>query len=407
MELTTLADIENPTVGEKVKYPGEWFGDSKDISVEKEEIRDEVEGVENVILSDTDTDGLSCIAILTEAMDDVGVVANGHSGGLEMSDVLSEINTADNINLYVCDLLPDDSDFEDVVEELLKVEGDVEIYDHHQWDDSQIEIMEEVCDYNDIRPDEEVCTTNIVYERFEDEVENENIDEDFVEVVRDHDVWVKEDERSDDLSDLLQNTEQDYFIESVKDNGADVMQDTEIREIVESARLEQKRKIEYQIKNFTTWFEVFKLEDGLAISIEGKDDSIDRESADDSFVLAVSYGSAYRSKVGNILCEGWGENYEEEFEEDTDSDFSPGDADIAAVVLPYNKVSFRSSEDFPYCAKIAGRLNGGGHEEAAGCKPGFVGDAVSYKDHIEEEGETVKRIVVDKIVDMVSDGNLL
>lgn len=414
MDVKTVDDIQNPGLEDKVHYPPAWFGNG---SIEEqrnnkiEEIEESCSSVDTVLLSDSDTDGMSTAALIRKAVDSLGIVINGHGSLLEMSEVLELINenADEGFNLFMCDLMPDEEEFDDVLEELSKVDGNVEIFDHHQWSEEQLEKISRVSDNVDIRPDEEVCTANIVFERFRDEYSERQREkyEEMVEVVRDHDIWVKEDPRSDDMSDFHQNSEEERFMRVLEEKGADFMQDDDVRELVESARLEQRKKVEYQVKAKTQWYEVFKLEDGLAISMKENYDSLDNEKADNNITVAVSYGSAYRSQVGNVLCEGFEEGYDEELDISNNSDtHSPGDADLAVVVLPYNKVSLRSTEEFGKCDVIAGNLGGGGHEQAAGFKPDIVGRKISYEQHIEEEGETVREKVLSSITRMIENGNL-
>ena len=410
-EAETVSEIEEPSLRDKVLYLPEWFNEQ---SVEErqeekiEDIREVASTSNNVLISDSDTDGLSTAAIVMEAMDDVGMIVNGHGSLVDLSEVLSEVNEnySGDGSLIVCDLMPDGDEFDDVMDELDKFEGQVEFFDHHQWDEEMLKKLDEVADFADVRPEEEVCTANIAFERFEDEFDGSDREqyEELASVVRDHDIWVKEDERSDDLSEFHQNSEEDEFMEAVRELGANVMEDDEIRETVEEARAERERKVEYQVKNMTQWFEVFELEDGLSIWMDGKNKSIDRQKANGHITVAVSYGSAYRSEVGNVLCEGWDEDYEQRLDEyPSYDDYYVGEADLAIVIQPYNKVSLRSSEDFQQCDVIAGCMGGGGHNQAAGFKTETIGNDVTYDEHREERGETTMKRVLDGITTLIED----
>ena len=69
-------------------------------------------------------------------------------------------------------------------------------------------------------------------------------------------------------------------------------------------------------------------------------------------------------------------------------------ADAAVIVTPVGSASIRGSETFQHAHEVAGRVNGGGHPQAAGCKPDIYDDMLDYATHWTTDGEACKRVIL-------------
>lgn len=85
------------------------------------------------------------------------------------------------------------------------------------------------------------------------------------------------------------------------------------------------------------------------------------------------------------------------------------DCDVAVIVKPTGKVSLRSTDAAPVSADVCEELNGGGHEQAAGCNPAEGDETFNKAAHIAEHGLTlmreVTRVLVPALIDHKGDGD--
>ena len=186
--------------------------------------------------------------------------------------------------------------------------------------------------------------------------------EELAAVVTDHDLWIKQDVRGGYLSTWAHLADDaDEYIDAVMEYGADILSDPHIARSVRAQNEERERRIEIVREKHTEWY-----------TIQGAD-------------VAVAYGDAYRSELGERLLNEDG-------------------ADIAVLVKPWDKVSFRTNEQYAIAHKFAKALDedGGGHEDAAGCKPSLIDD---YQNHWKTNGEQVKFCVLEVIDDVLSEAN--
>lgn len=426
---TPLEWIGEPSIESLVTFPGEWWNSPmKSEHEQKNEVMENaMGGVSRIVISDRDADGLGCIAMFETAFDDetLGSIVHSHNDDLSLTQVINSVKEAVRISeypftpeLYICDLSPNDA--KAVHDALEDYNGQVHIFDHHQWGEEDIETIGEVSNTLDVREEEEVCTADVVYEyledMFADEEEKERM-KTLAEITRDHDIWIKEDDRSDDLVDYQFISENEEYVEAVKETGGILMDKDEIQEELENHREIKRKKIEYQAKN-ADWAKIIRTHDGPVL-VFGTPDFLPDEPneeipAEEELIVALSYGTAYSSELGSVLCEGWSskdgveteDDYIEELPEENYSsgEYRPGDADLAVVIPPWDKLHFRSSESFPYCNRVAEELGGGGHKEAAGAKPGWVGmrDNCEFDTgvHWYTAGEGVKENTVETIRDL-------
>ena len=342
-----LIDDDDLPASRKSVLPGEGFFLPEDLQDRERdaEAAAALEARETVIVSDSDADGLACVALLREYTDEAAMLP---SGPYDLSASLERVARfgEPEIDLYVCDLVPDRlEEVLDPLEQLLEAGSDVTWFDHHQWEP---EIEQGIRDLGvDLRLGEsgEECTANVVVR--EVSYEFPEYLQELADVTRDHDLWIKEDPRSDDLADFAYWAEPEEFVATVQANGVEFTPDVE-------AFLAERR-------------------------IE-KDDLIARAVDRAQFVeigpwtVGVTYGRCSQNEVAESLREQG--------------------ADASVIVKPAGSASIRGSEGFERCHEVARQVNGGGHPKAAGCKPDIYADMLDYAHHWVTEGAVAKREIL-------------
>ena len=170
---------------------------------------------------------------------------------------------------------------------------------------------------------------------------------DLAAVTRDHDLWLKQDSRSDDLADYAYWTDPEEYVTMVGTFGADLPE--VVAEYIELRRVEKNELIDAAVsraehKRVGPW------------------------------TVGITYGRCSQNEVAEALREQG--------------------TDAAVVVKPAGSASIRGSETFERAHEVAGRVNGGGHPRAAGCKPDIYDDMLDYAHHWTTEGATAKRVIL-------------
>lgn len=416
---TPIEYINNPSIKDKVKYPGEWWNEKENNKRKKElkRVNKKMKDADIISISDTDIDGLGCMAILEEANPDkkIARIPGGHRTDLSVVKLLkiARNQARKNVEIYITDIHPDSNDLKEIkniLDQWPEYIGEntfedlnvkIYFYDHHQWTDEELEL---VSDYNtDIRVEEDICASSIVFENNNFPDEKEQIMKELAEVTCDHDIWIKEDSRSDDLSDFKQIIE-DYnkYIDTIKEYGGNIIKHENIAEKLEKYRTERNKKIEYSAKK-SNWYKLIVNEKETTILSENE--KINKNILTTNYekiIIAVAYGSAYTSGLGNVLYEGW-EDYQENYEEllpdisYNSTKYRPGDADIAIMIKPWNKISFRSNSKYPICDYLGRLFNGGGHNKAAGGQIDLIGEKITYGKHWETNGKNARKHIINTI----------
>ncbi|MDB2280917.1 phosphohydrolase [Halorubrum ezzemoulense] len=377
------------------KLPGKGFfyPDSLDDERAERRAREAIEGSEAVVIADGDADGLACAAMIREAYDaalDVGpfedaVAARleGESGSDEpdepaaddegegdddpLGDAHAEspvglvsagpysIDTAlervekyadDGIDLFVCDLCPDDYEWiAEPLTELADSTNAIRWFDHHQWDDETADAVREAGVDLVVGESDEECTADVTLRSLDYAFDDRWAE--LAEVTRDHDLWLKEDPRSDDLADYSYWAGAEEYAAVVGAYGVDLPET--VRSFVAERRVEKEARID------------------LAV-----DRAVTHEVGD--WRVAVTYGRCSQNEVAERLREAG--------------------ADAAVIVKPAGSASIRGSDDFRHAHEVAGRVNGGGHPQAAGCKPDIYDDMLDYAHHWSTEGQACKRVIL-------------
>ena len=383
------------------RLPGKGFfyPDSLDEERAERRAKEAIEGSEAVVIADADADGLACAAMVREAYDAAldaadfeaaiaarlgdgdGRADDGEAGdedrgddetGEPDADDLTEdahaespvglvaagpysIDTSlervlayadDDVDLFVCDLCPDDYEWiAEPLEALAESTASIRWFDHHQWDEATAAAVRDLGVDLVVGESDEECTADVALRSLDHE-----FDERWAElavVTRDHDLWIKEDPRSDDLADYSYWAGSEEYAAIVGAHGADLPET--VREFVAERRVEKEARIDAAV-----------------------DRAVTHEIGD--WTIAVTYGRCSQNEVAEALREQ--------------------DADGALIVKPAGSASIRGSEDFRHAHEVAGKVNGGGHPQAAGCKPDIYDDMLDYAHHWTTEGQACKRVIL-------------
>ena len=380
------------------KLPGKGFfyPDSLDDERAERRAREAIEGSEAVVIADGDADGLACAAMIREAYDaaldaapfedaiatrledgddesddtDAGdeetaddrdaaddPLADAHAespvgllsaGPYSIDTALERVDAYadDGIDLFVCDLCPDDYDrIAEPLAALADSTDSIRWFDHHQWDDETAAAVREAGVDLVVGDSDEECTADVTLRSLGHAFDDRWTE--LAEVTRDHDLWLKEDPRSDDLADYSYWAGAEEYAAVVGAYGVDLPE--AVRSFVSERRVEKEARID------------------LAV-----DRAVTHEVGD--WRVAVTYGRCSQNEVAERLREAG--------------------ADAAVIVKPAGSASIRGSDDFRHAHEVAGRVNGGGHPQAAGCKPDIYDDMLDYAHHWSTEGQACKRVIL-------------
>ncbi|PAU82667.1 phosphohydrolase [Halorubrum salipaludis] len=394
-ELIDEADIPRSRY---TRLPGKGFfyPDSLDEERAERRAKEAIEGSEAVVIADADADGLACAAMIREAYDaaldaadfEAAIAArldDGEEDGEEAGDAHGEteaddsddpdptedahaqspvglvaagpysIDTSlervlayadDDVDLFVCDLCPDDYEWiAEPLEALAESTASIRWFDHHQWDESTAAAVRDLGVDLVVGESDEECTADVALRSLDHEFDDRWTE--LAAVTRDHDLWIKEDPRSDDLADYSYWAGSEEYAAIVGAHGADLPET--VREFVAERRVEKEARIDAAV-----------------------DRAVTHEVGE--WTVAVTYGRCSQNEVAEALR---GEG-----------------ADAAVIVKPAGSASIRGSEDFRHAHEVAGKVNGGGHPQAAGCKPDIYDDMLDYAQHWTTEGQACKRVIL-------------
>jgi len=342
-----LIDDDRLSIGRKSVLPGEGFFRPDSVADERaqREAAETLSGAAAVVVADPDADGLACTALVRAARGEGALLP---AGPHEIRDALEWVGeyAEPGAEVYVCDLCPDGDGDIAPLERVADRAGSVAWYDHHQWDEALADTVRAAGVDLVVGESDEVCTADVALDELE-----YAFDERFVElaaVTRDHDLWIREDERSDDLADYAYWAEPEEYIEAVREHGADLP--PEVREFLATQRVEKEALIEKAVER-----------------AELRDVG--------PWTVGVTYGRCSQNEVAEHLREQG--------------------ADAAVVVKPAGSASIRGTEGFERCHEVAAQVNGGGHPRAAGCKPDIYDDMLDYAHHWTTQGAVAKQAIVE------------
>lgn len=343
-----LIDDDRLSLERKSLLPGEGFfiPDSIERQQEDMEAREELDGADVVVIADTDSDGLACAALVREAYGDAALVGAGPHNLEEGLERIAEY-AEPGADVFICDLAPDKYEYVgEELEALVDVAGAIRWFDHHQWDEEVAEAVRAAGVELVIGDSEEVCTADVAYE----EIDYEFADRfrELAAVTRDHDLWLREDPRSDDLADYAYWVGGEEYIEVVQEHGADLPED--VQEFLAEARVEKEALIERAVDRADV-----------------------REIGE--WTVGITYGRCSQNEVAEAMREEG--------------------ADASVIVKPSGSASIRGTDSFERCHEVAKQVNGGGHPKAAGCKPDVYNDMYDYAHHWLSQGAVTKQKILD------------
>jgi oligoribonuclease NrnB/cAMP/cGMP phosphodiesterase (DHH superfamily) len=383
-----LIDSSRLSLSRKSQLPGAGFfyPDSLDEERAEERVKEAVEDAEAVVIADTDADGLGCVALVREMYgaaldvatfeDEVArrverweaagpiddedeeddededapksTVALVGAGPYSLDDALERVakHAPEGIDAYVCDLCPDEYEYvDDELAALVERASSVSWYDHHQWDDDVMAAVRDAGVELVVGESDEVCSTDVTLDSLDYEFDDRWAE--LAAVTRDHDLWLKEDERSDDLSDYAYWVSPEEYVAVVGAYGVDLP--PVVEQFIELRRVEKQELVDAaldraEIKRVGPW------------------------------TVGVTYGRCSQNEVAEGLRERG--------------------TDAAVIVKPAGSASIRGTDEFQRAHEVAGQVNGGGHPKAAGCKPDIYDDMLDYAHHWTTNGSAAKRVIL-------------
>ncbi len=342
-----LIDDDRLSLERKSILPGEGFfvPDSLEEDRQEQEVAEELDGAGTVVVADPDADGLACTALVREAYGEGALVPAGPHELEETLEWVAEYAETE-ATVVVCDLAPDSDEDVAALPDLVARVEDVRWYDHHQWEDALAALVDEAGVERVVGDSDEVCTADVVHEQLDYDFPDRF--RELAAVTRDHDLWIREDERSDDLADFSYWSEPEEYIEAVLEHGPDLS--PEIHDFLAEKRVEKEALIEKAVERAEL-----------------------REVG--PWTVGVTYGRCSQNEVAEELRERG--------------------ADAAVIVKPAGSASIRGTETFERCHEVARQVSGGGHPRAAGCKPDVYDDMLDYAHHWSTRGAVAKQAIVD------------
>lgn len=361
MSRELLPDLEDEPLPVTTLFPDpEYFKQWSEVQEEKKqeisELFDENPNPDIVGITHTDADGYGCEVMLREAFPDknVAVVTASESGPLRVRFVGEQVarHISSETPVYIMDIASDTGEGNKFIDPFRNFHN-VTVIDHHEWDESDINHVE--WEATLIR-DTDRCATQIVHDELIGNP-SEKITK-LAELTADHDLWIKERrEKSDKLSDLAEKCTREKYVELCLQYGDKVIESEEGADLIEEQQNERKQKTQLAV-NRAEFHDV------------------------DEQMVAVTYGNCDGSHVGETLYDEY-------------------EADVACIIYPSGSLSIRTPDDNPIAREIATKLDGGGHECAAGAKPDIVGISVDFTTHWVTRGRAVKQQVLKTVEQVV------
>jgi oligoribonuclease NrnB/cAMP/cGMP phosphodiesterase (DHH superfamily) len=358
-----VIDDDNLSLERKSILPGEGFfiPDSVEEAKEEAEAQEELTGADVAVVADPDADGLACTALVREVYGEVsddpsearGTSSHGAAlipaGPHDLEDALERVAdySEPGATVFVCDLCPDTYDeVGEALETLVAQAGDVHWFDHHQWTDPVAEAVRDAGVNLVVGDSDEECTADVAVRAIDYDFPDFLVE--LAAVTRDHDLWIRDDPRSDDLADFSYWAEPEEYIEVVAEHGADLPEDVE--EFLAEMRVEKDALIEKAVAR------------------------ADVEEVG-PWTVGVTYGRCSQNEVAEALRQQG--------------------TDAAVVVKPSGSASIRGTDEFERAHEVARQVNGGGHPKAAGCKPDIYEDMLDYAHHWTTRGAVTKQVILD------------
>ncbi|PSQ45667.1 recombinase RecJ [Halobacteriales archaeon SW_7_68_16] len=343
----TLIDDDTLSLARRSVVPGEGFfyPDELERRERRLEAEERLTGASAAAIADPDADGLGSVALLRVAIGEVALIPAGPNDLDEGLDLVAEFADP-GVDVYVCDLCPDE--FDAVAMELaavLDVADGVRWFDHHQWTDDAAAAVRDAGIELTVGESDEECTADVVLRSLGHEFDDRYAE--LAAVTRDHDLWIKEDPRSDDLADYAYHVDPEEYLATVVEHG--VAFPPAVEETIATHRQEKEELI------------------GRAV------DRAERHEVG-PYTIALTYGRCSQNEVAERLRETG--------------------VDATAIVKPSGAASLRGTDAFERCHEVARLLGGGGHPAAAGCLPDIYDDMLDYAHHWTTRGAVARRTIL-------------
>ena len=331
----------------KSLIPGEGFFVLEDVREREREaaVNQAIADHDVLVLADADADGLAAAAVVRAVEGEAAVLPSSpHDFDATLERIAAAVN--EDVTVYVCDLVPDEvAEVEPALEALTAAAVDVIWFDHHQWPPAVEEAVREAGIDLTVGDGERECTADVAVRSLPDVPDHLAT---LAAVVRDHDLWIKDDPRSDDLADLAYWIDAEAFVETILEHGVELPE--EARELLAERREEKQALIDLAVDR------------ARLVEVNG-------------WTVGVTYGRCSQNEVADALREEG--------------------ADAAVIVKPAGSASIRGSETFERCHEVARQVRGGGHPRAAGCKPPIYDDMLDYARHWVTEGAVAQQVILD------------
>ena len=351
-----LIEDERLSLERKSVLPGEGFfyPDSLQREQAKAEAVEAMTAADVVVVADPDADGLACTALVREARGEGALVpASPHNLDEALAWVAED---AADTEVYVCDLCPDSESDLEALAAAVETAASLTWYDHHQWDEDLAEQVRAAGVELVVGDSEEVCTADVALAELDGAFDGRHAE--LAAVTRDHDLWIREDDRSDDLADYAYWADPEAYIGTVREHGPDLPD--EVRGMLADRRTEKERLI-------------------------GKAVERARLREVGPWTVGVTYGRCSQNEVAERLREQG--------------------ADASVIVKPSGSASIRGTDAFKRCHEVAGQVQGGGHPKAAGCKPDIYDDMLDYAHHWSTRGAVAKQTILDAFRSLAAEGD--
>jgi len=342
-----LIDGDRLSLERKSVLPGAGFFRPDDVQQarKEQEAAETLDDAETVVVADPDADGLACVALVRAVHSEAALVpASPHDLERRLVWVAEYLETGADV--YICDLCPDRESDLTALPNLAARAGSVRWFDHHQWNDDLAEQVEDSGVDLVVGESDEECSADVALRELDHDFDDMLVD--LVAATRDHDLWIRDDPRSDDLADFSYWSEPEEYLDVIIEYGADLSPAAE--QFLAERRVEKEALIEKaveraQLREIGPW------------------------------TVGVTYGRCSQNEVAEALREQG--------------------ADAAVIVKPAGSASLRGTEGFERCHEVAEQVNGGGHPRAAGCKPDVYDDMLDYAHHWTTRGAVAKQAIVD------------
>ncbi len=346
MDRDVIADADLP-LSRKSVLPGEGFFELEAVKERERDAHAEavLRDAAVAVIADPDPDGMACVALLRAVHEEVAFLP---AGPHDLSSALERVREYGDagLELYVCDLAPDSYEWIGEPLEGIRERGDAVTWlDHHQWPDAVATAIRNAGVELVVGDSDEECTADVAVRAIPGDIPPHL--EELAAVTRDHDLWIKEDPRSDDLADFAYWADPEEYVEAVEVHGADLPH--QVEEFLAERRVEKKALIELAVDR------------GRLVEVG-------------AWTVGVTYGRCSQNEVAEALREQG--------------------ADASVVVKPAGSASIRGTDAFERCHEVAGQVNGGGHPRAAGCKPPIYDDMLDYAHHWVTEGAVAQQRIL-------------